>query len=50
MKNDHFEHIRNRIKEKKGKVRDKKADFLLFLLLDAIIDNILKQFRIYGTM
>ncbi|PWE00724.1 magnesium/cobalt transporter CorA [Marinilabilia rubra] len=36
---DHFEHIRGRIRENKGLVRKNGADFLLYLLLDAITGN-----------
>ncbi|MCV9388272.1 magnesium/cobalt transporter CorA [Reichenbachiella ulvae] len=36
---DHFDHIRNKIVEKLGLVRTKKADFLVYQLLDAILDN-----------
>lgn len=36
---DHFGHIRTRIKENLGLVRKKGSDFLLYLLLDAILDN-----------
>ena len=36
---DHFEHIRQRIREFKGVARERSADFLLYLLLEAIIDN-----------
>ncbi|MFO8000463.1 MAG: magnesium/cobalt transporter CorA [Marinilabilia sp.] len=38
-KGDHFEHIRQRIREGKGIVRKKEADFLLYLLLYAITGN-----------
>ena len=38
-KGDHFEHIRGRIREGKGKVRKNGADYLLYLLLDAITGN-----------
>jgi magnesium transporter len=38
-KGDHFEHIRGRIREGKGRVRKNGADYLLFLLLDAITGN-----------
>lgn len=38
-KGDHFEHIRTRIREGKGRVRKSKADYLLYLLLDAITGN-----------
>lgn len=36
---DHFIDVRDRIIRKRGKIRTKNADFLLFRLLDAIIDN-----------
>ncbi len=36
---DHFDHIRNKIVEKLGLVRKKPAEFLLYQLLDAILDN-----------
>ncbi|WP_010663659.1 magnesium/cobalt transporter CorA [Marinilabilia salmonicolor] len=36
---DHFEHIRTRIREGKGRVRKGGADYLLYLLLDAITGN-----------
>ncbi len=36
---DHFDHIRHKITEKLGLVRKKGADFLVFQLLDAILDN-----------
>lgn len=38
-KGDHFEHIRNRIRNNEGIVRKKECDYLLYLLLDAILDN-----------
>ncbi len=38
-RSDHFIEVRNRIEKKKGKIRLKGPDFLLFRLLDAIIDN-----------
>jgi magnesium transporter len=38
-KSDFFTHIRERIRTHSGIVREKKADYLLFLLLDAIIEN-----------
>lgn len=38
-KGDHFEHIRQRLRENKGIVRKNGADFLLYLLLDAITGN-----------
>lgn len=36
---DHFSHIRTRLRNKTGLVRDRGADYLLFLLLEAILDN-----------
>ena len=38
-KGDHFEHIRNRIRQNLGLVREQGTDFLLYLMLEAIIDN-----------
>ena len=38
-RSDFFIHIRERIRTNSGIVRSKKADFLLYLLLDAIIEN-----------
>lgn len=36
---DHFEHIRNKMRESLGLIRKRECDFLLFQLLDAILDN-----------
>ena len=36
---DHFTEVRDRIEKKRGKIRFKGADFLLFRMLDAIVDN-----------
>lgn len=36
---DHFTSIRDRIENKRGKIRFKSSDFLLFRLLESIIDN-----------
>ena len=38
-KSDHFEHIRNRIRQRIGIVRERGVDFLLYLMLEAILDN-----------
>ncbi len=38
-KGDYFEGVREYIRENKGLVRRKKADYLLYKLLEAIIDN-----------
>lgn len=38
-KSDHFITVRDRIENKKGKIRSKGPDYLLFRMLDAITDN-----------
>ncbi|MBY0487419.1 MAG: magnesium/cobalt transporter CorA, partial [Flavobacteriaceae bacterium] len=38
-RSDFFVHIRERIRTHSGIVREKKADYLLYLLLDAIMEN-----------
>jgi magnesium transporter len=38
-RSDFFTHIRERIRTNSGVVRTKRADYLLYLLLDAIIEN-----------
>lgn len=38
-KSDFFTHIRERIKTHSGIVRKKKSDYLLYLLLDAVMEN-----------
>ena len=38
-RSDFFTHLRERIRTHSGIVRDKKADYLLYLLLDAIMEN-----------
>ncbi len=44
-KGDHFEHIRQRIREDNGLVRKKGGDFLLFLLVEAILANYYSSFE-----
>ena len=41
-RSDFFKEVRDRIELKKGKIRDRGSDFLLFRLLDATIDNYYK--------
>ena len=41
-KADHFDHIRYRIRENKGIIRHEATDFLLYTLLEAILDNYFK--------
>lgn len=36
---DHFTNVRDRIEKARGKIRSKGTDFLLFRMLEAIIDN-----------
>lgn len=36
---DHFTNVRERIEKKRGKIRTKGPDFLLFRMIEAIIDN-----------
>ncbi|WP_264520998.1 magnesium/cobalt transporter CorA [Flavobacterium sp. N1994] len=38
-RSDFFTHIRERMRVHSGIVRDKKADYLLFLLLDSVMEN-----------
>lgn len=44
-KGDHFEHIRERIRENNGLVRKRGGDFLLFLLVEAILANYYSSFE-----
>lgn len=36
---DHFDHIRTKLRDNLGLIRKRECDFLLFQLLDAILDN-----------
>lgn len=45
---DHFNWIRERIENNKGIVRKKKADYLLFLLIESIIDNYQATYEKYS--
>ncbi len=36
---DHFHYLRNKLRENLGLIRKRESDFLLFQLLDAILDN-----------
>jgi len=42
---DYFGWIRERLQNHKGLVRKKKADYLLFLLLESIVDNYVQTFE-----
>lgn len=39
IEDDVFQGVRNRIYQKNGRIRSRKADYLFFALLDAMIDN-----------
>lgn len=41
-KADYFEHIRYRLREKTGALHERSADYLLYLLLESILDNYFK--------
>jgi len=41
-KADHFEHIRGRLREGIGLLRERSSDYLLYSLLEAILDNYFK--------
>ncbi|MDX1350213.1 MAG: magnesium and cobalt transport protein CorA [Putridiphycobacter sp.] len=47
IKGDYFGHIRERITENKGVVRKKNADYLMYLVIEAIIDN---YYEAYETL
>ncbi|MFP5470280.1 MAG: magnesium/cobalt transporter CorA [Bacteroidia bacterium] len=38
-KSDHFKHVRERLRKKMGLVRNKPADYLMFLLIESIIHS-----------
>lgn len=46
---DVFEPIRERIRKGKGKVREKKTDYLVYLLIDIVIDNYYTVIEQLGT-
>ncbi|HRQ29269.1 MAG TPA: magnesium/cobalt transporter CorA [Saprospiraceae bacterium] len=41
-KGDYFEHLRFRLREHKGIIRERSSDYLLYALLEAILDNYFK--------
>jgi len=45
---DHFPDVRDRIEKKRGKIRFKGPDFLLFRMLEAIIDNYFEVLETIG--
>jgi len=48
-RSDFFTHIRERIRTNSGIVRTKNADYLLYILLDAIIGNFYITFETGGA-
>lgn len=44
-KSDHFEHLRVRLRENTGIIRERGADYLLFTMLEAILDNYFKTLQ-----
>lgn len=45
-KADYFDHIRYRLKNNTGVVRSRKSDFLLYLMLESILDNYFKTLQL----
>jgi magnesium transporter len=45
---DVFESIRERIRQMQGRIRTKKADYLLYALMDALTDNYFKVIEQFG--
>lgn len=41
-RSDHFGHLRTRLRSKKGLLRERSSDFLLYTLLESILDNYFK--------
>ncbi|RXP44581.1 magnesium and cobalt transport protein CorA [Lutibacter sp. HS1-25] len=41
-KNDYFEHVRHRLRSKIGILHERSVDYLLYLLLEAVLDNYFK--------
>jgi magnesium transporter len=47
---DHFDSVRERIRSSTGRVRRKKADYLMYVLLDTIVDNYLINIEQFGNI
>ena len=45
---EQFESIRERIRIKKGKIRSKKADYLMYTMIDSIVDKSLEMIELIG--
>lgn len=50
VKGDHFEHLRERLKNNYGVIRSKDADYLFYLLVEAIIDNYYTVYDEFSTL
>jgi magnesium transporter len=48
-KADHFTHIRHRLREKIGILHERSVDYLLYLLIEAILDNYFKTIDLIET-
>lgn len=48
-KADYFTHIRHRLREKTGVLHERSADYLLYLLIEAILDNYFKTIETIET-
>lgn len=44
-KSDHFQHLRTRLREGKGIIRGRSPDYLLYTMLEAILDNYFKTLQ-----
>lgn len=44
-----FNLVKDRIRQKKGRIRDKKEDFLFYSLIDAIVDNYFSVVEVLGN-
>ncbi|WP_298556387.1 magnesium/cobalt transporter CorA [uncultured Algibacter sp.] len=45
---DVFDQVRNRLRQSKGRVRNMKSDYLLYVLIDAIVDHYFSVIEILG--
>ncbi len=45
---DHFEPVRNRIRNSLGRIRKKSADYLMYALTDSLVDNYLINLELLG--
>jgi magnesium transporter len=50
VKGDCFDAVRDRVRQKRGRIRDASADYLFYELLDAVIDSYFPVLERYGEM